>query len=141
MWVHVLSFVDVRSVLAGVSLVSRHFHALASEPQLWRHLLLSHFTATAATATNLYADDAEHGWRKTFFAHRWLTHSVHSHIPTFLHSSPFFLVIVLRGVFRRTMSMACRSGSGSVLWATSTVANRPSRVLHFQQHTFAMACC
>ncbi len=91
---HVLSFVDVRSVLAGVSLVSRHFHALASEPQLWRHLLLSHFAAasrlrgtttdTATTATNLYADDAEHGWRKTFFAHRWLAHSVHSHIP--LHS-------------------------------------------------------
>lgn len=89
-WEHVLSFVDVRSVLAGVSLVSRRFHALASEPHLWRHLLLSHFAATSSaaasrlgtttdtattTTTNLYAGDAEHGWRKTFFAHRWLAHS------------------------------------------------------------------
>jgi hypothetical protein len=105
-WEHVLSFVDVRSVLAGVSLVSRRFHALASEPHLWRHLLLSHFAATSSAAasrlgtttdtatTNLYAGDAEHGWRKTFFAHRWLAHSVHSTFRIPLHSPRALLRVV-----------------------------------------------
>jgi hypothetical protein len=79
-WVHVLSFADADTIANRVGLVSHAFHALATEPQLWRRLVLRDFPASRAAADsaqqcNLYEGEPD-GWRKTFYAHRWLEHSV-----------------------------------------------------------------
>jgi hypothetical protein len=111
-WVHVLSFVDAETVVASVGLVSRAFHALSTEPQLWRRLLLRQFSQPPAEAigsgsaaagaagasssgggdeaANMYAGDPD-GWRKSFFAHRWLARSVPHHHHHHNTRTPFHL--------------------------------------------------
>jgi hypothetical protein len=108
-WVHVLSFVDAETVVASVGLVSHAFHALASEPQLWRRFFLCHHFPPAlrsATITitaggeeeeegaNLYQGEAD-GWRKSFFAHRWLAHSVRTHTHTLTHRTSTCALMVV----------------------------------------------
>jgi hypothetical protein len=90
-WVHVLSFVDAESVAKRVSLVSHAFHALATEPQLWRRLVLRDFPASASSADstgkcNLYEGEPD-GWRKTYARH-WLQRSVHKPKPAWPFSRP-----------------------------------------------------
>jgi hypothetical protein len=81
-WVHVLSFVDADTISNRVGLVSHAFHALATEPQLWRHLVLRDFPASSSSSAdstdkcNLYEGEPD-GWRKTY-AHHWLKRSVHA---------------------------------------------------------------
>jgi hypothetical protein len=129
-WVHVLSFVDAESIANRVSLVSHSFHALATEPQLWRRLVLRDFPGASASSAdstdkcNLYEGEPD-GWRKTFYAHRWLQRSVHTNQSQpgrsrGLNALTRIAVCVAAG--------ACRSGPGSVFWATLTAASRPSWV-------------
>jgi hypothetical protein len=92
-WVNVLSFVDTETIVGSVGLVSHAFHALAAEPQLWRRLLLRHFPSSSSAATdatsggdeavNLYEGEGD-GWRKSYFAHRWLARSVRTRTPVCL---------------------------------------------------------
>jgi hypothetical protein len=69
LWQHVLSFVDPECVVRDVSLVSHDFHALATDHHLWRHLVVR--AGGGGSVDNLYEGDAD-GWRRTFFARRWL---------------------------------------------------------------------
>jgi hypothetical protein len=128
-WVHVLSFVDAESIANRVCLVSHAFHALATEPQLWRRLVLRDFPASASSADptdkcNLYEGEPD-GWRKTFYAHRWLQRSVHTN-----QSQPGRSrgLTALTRIAICVAAGACRSGPGSVFWATLTAASRPSWV-------------
>lgn len=59
-WLHVLSFLDVRSLAADVALVSHAFHDFTCEPHLWRAFTIRDFAtyvlAPALSSMNAYPD-------------------------------------------------------------------------------------